>query len=107
MDSPITKKSRGSRPPFGMPIFIIILQKNEKIKLHLGYKSGFLLTNVAFRLQKLRFVYKYSVVNLQNCVSAYKVASRLSIKQRENKQGKIYEKMKSNMNININTCLYR
>ena len=80
VDSPITKKTRGSRSPFGMPIFIMILQKNEKIKLHLGYKSGFLLSKMAFRIQKLRFGYKYSVVDLQNCISAYKVASRLSIK---------------------------
>ena len=53
VDSPITKTSRGSRPPFGMPILIMIRHKNEKIKLHLGYKHGF---------------------------SSYKVASHLSIK---------------------------
>ena len=35
---------------------------------------------MAFRIQKLRFVYKYSVVDLQYCVSVYKVASRISIK---------------------------
>jgi hypothetical protein len=80
VDSPITKKSRGSRPLVGMPIFIMILQENEKIKLHLGYKSGFSFSKVAFRIQKLRFVYKYSVVKLQNGVSSYKVASRFSIK---------------------------
>lgn len=33
---------------------------------------------MAFRVQKLRFAYKYLVVNLQNCVSNYKVASRLA-----------------------------
>jgi len=80
VDSPITKKSRESRPSFGMPIFSIIHQKKQKIKLHLGYKSGFLLSKMAFRIQKLHFVYKYSVVNLQYCISVYKVASRLSIK---------------------------
>ena len=80
VDSPITKKSRGSRPLSGMPIFIMILQRNEKINLHLGYKNGFLLSKIAFRIQKLRFVYKYSVVDLQYCVSVYKVASRISIK---------------------------
>jgi len=63
-----------------MPIFIMILQKNEKIKLHLGYKSGFLFSKMAFRIQKLRFVYKYSVVKLQSGVSSYKMASRFSIK---------------------------
>ncbi|MBP2650751.1 MAG: hypothetical protein H6Q74_1576, partial [Firmicutes bacterium] len=31
-------------------------------------------------IQKLRLVYKYSLVDLQNGVSPYKVASRLSIK---------------------------
>ena len=63
-----------------MLIFIMILQKNEKINLHLGYKSGFLLSKMAFRIQKLRFVYKYSVVELQSGVLSYKVASRISIK---------------------------
>jgi len=63
-----------------MPILIMILQENEKIKLHLGYKSGFSFSNMASRIQKLRFVYKYSVINLQYGISAYKVASRFSIK---------------------------
>ena len=80
MDSPITKKSRGSRPPFGIPIFIIILQDKEKIKLHLGYKSGLSFSNRASRIQKLLFAYKDSVVNFQDGVSPYKVASRFSIK---------------------------
>ena len=80
VDSPITKKSRESRPSFGMPIFFIIHQKKQKIKLHFGYKSGFLLSKMTFRIQKLRFGYQYSVVDLQYCVSVYKVASRLSIK---------------------------
>ena len=83
VDSPITKKSRGSRSPFGMPIFFIIHQEKQKIKLHFGYKSGFLLTKMAFRIQKLRFVYKYSVVVLQYCISLYKVASRISIKHQK------------------------
>ena len=80
VDSPITKKSKESRPPFDMPILSIILQEKEKIKLHLGYKSGVSFSNVASRVQKLRFVYKYSVVNLHSGVSAYKVVSRFSIK---------------------------
>jgi len=80
VDSPITKTSRGSRSLFGMPIFLMIRQINEKIKLHLGYKSGFSFSKVAFQIQKLRFVYKYSLVNYKGCFSLYKVASRLSIK---------------------------
>lgn len=36
-------------------------------------------TNVVFRVQKLRFIYKYLIVNLQNCISDYKVASQLAI----------------------------
>jgi len=63
-----------------MPIFIMIRQKNEQIKLHLGYKCGFSFSKVAFRIQKLRFVYKYSVVGYKDCFSIYKVASRLSTK---------------------------
>lgn len=34
---------------------------------------------MAFRVQKLRFAYKYLIVNLQNCISNYKVASRIAI----------------------------
>ena len=62
-----------------MPIFIMILQKNEKIKLHLGYKSGISFSKLAFRIQKLRFVYKYVVVNLQSGIWTYKMASRVTI----------------------------
>ena len=64
----------------------MIRQKNEEIKLHLGYKCGFSFSKLASRLQKLRFVYKYSVVHYKDCISFYKVASRLSIKQREKRQ---------------------
>ena len=63
------------------PFLFIILQEKGKIKLHLGYKSGISFSKVASRIQKLHFVYKYSVVTLQSGVSAYKVASRFSIKQ--------------------------
>jgi hypothetical protein len=63
-----------------MQFFIIIPQKNHKIKLHLGYKSCISITKVAFRIQKLRFVYKYSVINYKDCILLYKVASRFSIK---------------------------
>ena len=79
VDSPITKKSRGSRPPISMLIFSMIHQKNRKSKLHLGYKYGFSFTNLAFRIQKQHFVYKYLVVVYKNCVSIYKLASLLTI----------------------------
>jgi len=62
-----------------MPILIMIRHKNEKIKLHLGYKHGFSFSKVAFRIQNLRFVYKYSLVGYKHCISSYKVASHLSI----------------------------
>ncbi len=58
---------------------IIIRQKKRKIKLHLGYKCCFSFTKLAFRLQKLHFVYKYSLVGYKHCISIYKVASRLTI----------------------------
>ena len=57
----------------------IIHQKNRKSKLHLGYKCGFSFTNLAFRIQKQHFVYKYLVVVYKNCVSIYKLASLLTI----------------------------
>ena len=41
------------------------------------------LQRMIFRLQKLRFAYKYLVVRLQNCVSGYKTASRFSIELKE------------------------
>ena len=37
------------------------------------------LQKLPFRLQKLRFAYKYLVVRLQNCISRYKTASRFTI----------------------------
>jgi hypothetical protein len=61
--------------------YSMIRQINEKIKLHLGYKSGVSFSKLAFRIQKLRFVYKYSVVGYKDGFSIYKVASRLSIKR--------------------------
>jgi len=38
-----------------------------------------LLKRMAFRFQKLRFVYKYSVVSYKSCISLYKEASRFTI----------------------------
>lgn len=37
------------------------------------------LQRMIFRLQKLRFAYKYLIVRLQNCISGYKTASRFAI----------------------------
>ena len=58
VDSPITKKSKGSRPPFGMPIFIHNTSgkgKNQTAswlqKWHFVFKSGISDTKTAFRLQ--------------------------------------------------------
>jgi len=80
VDSLITKKSREDRLPFNMPIFIIIRQKRQKIKLHFGYKCSFSFTAPAFRFQKLHFAYKYLVMGYKYCISFYKVAFRLTIK---------------------------
>ncbi len=79
VDSPITKKSIENRLPFSMPIFNIIRHKNGKIKLHFHYKCSFSFTKPAFRFQKLRFAYKYSVVGYKHCISIYKVASYVTI----------------------------
>ena len=58
------KKSRGSRPPFGIPVFIIILQKTKKSNCILVIKVAFRFQIEHFWIQKLRSVYKYSIVNL-------------------------------------------
>ncbi len=78
MDSPITKKSRGSRPPFGMFVIIIIQQIKLKIKLHLGYKNCNSFTKVAFGVQKWLLVYKYLLLGYKNGFSDYKEASRFT-----------------------------
>lgn len=62
--------------------FLMISHKIKKIKLHFGYKCGISFTKLAFRLQKLRFVYKYSVVSYKHCISIYKVAFRITINHR-------------------------
>lgn len=58
MDSPITKKSRGSRPPFSMPIFYYHTSEKPKNQTAFGlqiwllvFKTGFSDTKIAFRLQ--------------------------------------------------------
>lgn len=40
------------------------------------------LQRMIFRLQKLRFAYKYLIVRLQNCISGYKTASRFAIESK-------------------------
>ena len=44
------------------------------------YKYGIF----AFGVGKLRFAYKYLLVNLQSCISLYKTASRSTIKCHKN-----------------------
>ena len=61
-----------------MPVFISYTEKNVLNRLHFGYKNGISLTKLEFRLQKLRFAYKYLYINLQSCVFFYKMASCLS-----------------------------
>lgn len=79
MDSPITNSIERGLTSVWRVLKISYIEKNVLYRLHLGYKSCILFTNVAFRLQKLRFAYKYLVVILQNCTSNYKVASWLAI----------------------------
>jgi hypothetical protein len=55
-----------------MPLAVsVVMAENEKINLHLDYKSGVSFSKVASRLQKLRFVYKYLVVDLQSGISLF------------------------------------
>ena len=81
MDSPITKKSRGSRPPIGMPVKIIIYEKSGSEQAasrvqtkHLVYKTGILCTKVAFRLQICTFQFTNKHLVLQTGVSDYNSA---------------------------------
>ena len=82
MDSPITNLIERGLTSVWRVLKTSYIEKNILYRLHFGYKNGFSLTNVAFRIQKLRFAYKYLVFNLQNCISKYKVASRLAIQPR-------------------------
>ena len=79
MDSPITNLIERGLTSFWRVLKVSYIEKNDLYRLQFGYKSCFSFTNVAFRVQKLRFAYKYLIVNLQNCISNYKVASRNAI----------------------------
>lgn len=79
MDSPITNLIERGLTSFWRVLKVSYIEKNDLYRLQFGYKSCFLFTNVAFRVQNLRFAYKYLIVNLQNCISNYKVASRNAI----------------------------
>ena len=81
MDSPITNLIERGLTSFWRVLKVSYIEKNHLYRLQFGYKSCFSFTNVAFRVQKLRFAYKYLIVNLQNCISNYKVASRNAIQQ--------------------------
>lgn len=78
MDSPITNLIERGLTSFWRVLKISYIEKNILYRLHFGYKRCISFTNVAFRIQKLRFAYKYSIVNLQNCISSYKVAARIA-----------------------------
>lgn len=75
MDSPITNLTERELISVWRVLKISYNEKNILYRLHFGYKSCISVTKVAFRVQKLRFAYKYLIVNLQNCISDYKVAS--------------------------------
>ena len=79
VDSPITNLIERGLTSFWRVLKVSYIEKNHLYRLQFGYKSCFLFTNVAFRVQNLRFAYKYLIVNLQNCISNYKVASRNAI----------------------------
>ena len=79
VDSPITNLIERGLTSFWRVLKVSYIEKNDLYRLQFGYKSCFLFTNVAFRVQNLRFAYKYLIVNLQNCISNYKVASRNAI----------------------------
>ena len=78
VDSPITNLIERGLTSFWRVLKVSYIEKNDLYRLQFGYKSCFSFTNVAFRVQKLRFAYKYLIVNLQNCISNYKVASRIA-----------------------------
>ena len=82
MDSPITNLIERGLTSIWRVLKVSYTEKNDLYRLHFGYKSCVSFTNVAFRVQKLHFAYKYLVFNLQNCISNYKVASWNAIQQR-------------------------
>lgn len=63
------------------PFFLSYRKKNYTYRLHFDYKSRISFTKRAFRLQKLRFGYKYILVILQTYISVYKDAPRFTIDQ--------------------------
>lgn len=81
MDSPITNLIERGLTSFWRVPKVSYIEKKDLYRLQFGYKSCYSFTNMAFRVQKLRFAYKYLIVNLQNCISNYKVASRIATQQ--------------------------
>ena len=59
MDSPITNGIERGLTSVWHVLKISYTEKNVLYRLHLGCKSRDSFTKVAFRVQKLRFVYKY------------------------------------------------
>lgn len=82
MDSPITNLIERGLTSVWRVLKTSYIEKNVLYRLHFGYKSCVSFTNVAFQVQKMHFAYKYLVVNLQNYISNYKVASRFAIHPR-------------------------
>lgn len=85
MDSPITNLIERGLTSFWRVPKVSYIEKKDLYRLQFGYKSCYSFTNMAFRVQKLRFAYKYLIVNLQNCISNYKVASRIATRDYEEK----------------------
>lgn len=78
VDSPITKKSRGSRPPFGMLIFHNHTPEMKRNQTAFGlqmwlftYKTGFWVTKTAFHLQRLSFHLQTWLFVLQRGILIY------------------------------------
>lgn len=86
MDSPITNLIERGLTSFWRVPKVSYIEKNDLYRLQFGYKSCYSFTNMAFRVQKLRFAYKYLIVNLQNCISNYKVASRIATQHAKGKE---------------------
>ena len=75
------RRSRGSRPPFGVPVKTIIHKKRQveqvafRIQtMHLVYKNGIWRTKLAFRLQICSFQFTNKHLALQTGTSDYNSA---------------------------------
>lgn len=79
MDSPFTNKNERGSTSYWRIYFYIIYQKNLFVQTAFRLtKTASHLQNITIRIQRLRLVYKYLLVDLQNCISPYKVASGIT-----------------------------